>query len=65
MSTAVEDDVLRQNSVRIKGASAERMIERPLLTWVELYRELTSFVVDHPSDAQPRIQLLECRRRAG
>lgn len=29
MSTAVEDDLLRQNPVRIKGA----MIERPLLTW--------------------------------
>lgn len=33
MSTAVEDDLLRQNPVRIRGASAERMIERPLLTW--------------------------------
>ncbi len=33
MSTAVEDDLLRQNPVRIKGASAEQMIERPLLTW--------------------------------
>jgi integrase len=33
MSTAVEDDLPRQNPVRIKGASAEQMIERPLLTW--------------------------------
>jgi integrase len=33
MSSAVEDDLLRQNPVRIKGASAEQMIERPLLTW--------------------------------
>ncbi len=33
MSTAVEDDLLRRNPVRIKGASAEQMIERPLLTW--------------------------------
>jgi integrase len=33
LSTAVEDDLLRQNPVRIKGASAEQMIERPLLTW--------------------------------
>jgi len=36
MSTAVGDDLLRQNPVRIKGASAERMIERPLLTWVDV-----------------------------
>ncbi len=33
MTTAVDDDLIRQNPVRIKGASAERMIERPLLTW--------------------------------
>ena len=33
MSTAVEDDLSRQNPVRIKGASAEQVIERPLLTW--------------------------------
>jgi len=33
MTTAVDDDLLRRNPVRIKGASAERMIERPLLTW--------------------------------
>ena len=33
MSTAVEDDLFRQNPVRIKGAPAEQMIERPLLTW--------------------------------
>src|SRR5215203_994673 len=36
MTTAVEDDLLRQNPVRIRGASVERMIERPLLTWDEV-----------------------------
>ena len=33
MTTAVDDGLITRNPVRIKGASAERMIERPLLTW--------------------------------
>ncbi len=33
MTTAVDDGLIARNPVRIKGASAERMIERPLLTW--------------------------------
>lgn len=33
MTTAVDDGLLARNPVRIKGASAERMIERPLLRW--------------------------------
>jgi integrase len=36
MTTAVEDDLLLRNPVRIKGASAERIIERPLLRWPEV-----------------------------
>ncbi len=30
MTTAVDDGLIARNPVRIKGASAERMIERPL-----------------------------------
>jgi integrase len=45
MSTAVEDDLLRQNPVRIKGASTEQIIERPLLTWNDV-RELAGAI--HP-----------------
>jgi integrase len=33
MTTAVDDGLIARNPVRIKGASAERMIERPLLRW--------------------------------
>ena len=33
MTTAVDDGLIARNPVRIKGASAERMVERPLLTW--------------------------------
>ena len=33
MTTAVDDGLIARNPVRIKGASAEPMIERPLLTW--------------------------------
>jgi hypothetical protein len=33
MTTAVEDGLIARNPVRIKGSSAERMIERPLLRW--------------------------------
>lgn len=33
MTTAVDDGLIARNPVRIKGASAERMIERPLLWW--------------------------------
>jgi len=33
MTTAVDDGLIARNPVRIKRASAERMIERPLLTW--------------------------------
>ncbi len=33
MTTAVDDGLLTINPVRIKGASAERIVERPLLTW--------------------------------
>ena len=33
MTTAVDDGLIARNPVRIKGAPAERMIERPLLTW--------------------------------
>ena len=33
MTTAVDHRLIARNPVRIKGASAERMIERPLLRW--------------------------------
>lgn len=33
LGTAVDDSVLTANPARIKGASKERAIERPLLTW--------------------------------
>ncbi len=36
MTTAVDDGLIARNPVRIKGASAERMIERPLLRWDDI-----------------------------
>jgi len=33
LGTAVDDGVLRSNPARIRGASKERAVERPLLTW--------------------------------
>jgi integrase len=36
MGTAVEDGMLRSNPVGIRGAAVERLIERPLVTWVEV-----------------------------
>jgi len=33
LTTAVDDGVLSQNPARIRGASKERAVERPLLTW--------------------------------
>ncbi|MDW3212705.1 MAG: tyrosine-type recombinase/integrase [Ilumatobacteraceae bacterium] len=38
MATAVEDGMLRSNPVAIKGASTERIAERPLLDWDEVER---------------------------
>ncbi|MDH4074880.1 MAG: site-specific integrase [Acidimicrobiia bacterium] len=45
MTTAVDDGLIARNPVRIKGASSERMIERPLLTWDDV-RALASAI--HP-----------------
>ncbi|MEO6571822.1 MAG: site-specific integrase [Ilumatobacteraceae bacterium] len=36
MTSAVEDGLLPSNPVAIRGASKERIIERPLLTWDEV-----------------------------
>lgn len=45
MSTAVDDGLIARNPVRIKGASAERMIERPLPRWDDV-RSLAAAI--HP-----------------
>jgi integrase len=36
MATAVEDGLIRSNPVAIKGAAAEHIPERPLLTWTDV-----------------------------
>jgi integrase len=36
MTTAVDDGLLLNNPVRFKGASAERIVERPLLMWPDV-----------------------------
>jgi hypothetical protein len=36
-ATAVEDGLIRRNPCRIKGASAEKSPERPVLTVAEVY----------------------------
>jgi integrase len=38
MATAIEDGFLRSNPVAIKGASTERVAERPLLDWDDVER---------------------------
>ena len=36
MMTAVDDGLLLNNPVRINGASAERIVERPRITWPDV-----------------------------
>lgn len=50
MTTAVDDGLIARNPVRIKGASAERMTERPLLRWDDV-RALAGAI-------QPRFECL-------
>ena len=42
MATAVDDGFIRSNPVAIKGAAAEHVIERPLLTWSDVERLATA-----------------------
>lgn len=51
-STAVEDGLLLQNPVRIKEASADRIIKRPLLTWGDMRALAGAIQVGFDSDGQ-------------
>ena len=51
MTTAVDEGLIARNPVRIKGASAERMIERPLLRWDDV-RPLAGASATSPAPKQ-------------